>query len=67
MFCCFKKRKKVHPEPLKQGKVHKEPVKDKVKDKVHREPSRGLHKRADRQVKCCGWEKTDNVGFHHKK
>ena len=55
MFCCcFKKRNKVHPEPPKQHNVH-------------REHSRGLQKRADRQVKCCGWEKTDNVGFHHKK
>ena len=61
MFCCFKKHK-VHPEPLKQDKVHKEPL----KDTVHKGQSRGIHKRADRQVKCCGWEKTDNVGFHHK-
>ena len=62
MFCCFKKRNKVHPEPMKQDKVHKEPL----KDKVHKGQSRGIHKRADRQVKCCGWEKTDNVGLHHK-
>ena len=62
MFCCFKKRNKVHPEPMKQDNVHKEPL----KDNVHHIPRRGIHKRADRQDKCCGWEKTDNVGFHHK-
>ena len=50
MFWCCCKRNKVHPE----------------QHKLNPKPSNRLHKRADRRLKCCGWEKTDNVGFHHK-
>lgn len=53
MFGCCKQNK-IHPEPSKQSKVHPE-------------PSKRLKKRTDRRLKCCAWEKTDNIGFHRKK